>query len=59
MTDIHIGWPEGLVLAILFILLINIARNHGEERDGTYNFPLALTFFGLWLTLLGLGGFFS
>lgn len=54
----NIGWPEGILLALLFINLCIHFGLQGQER-GTYNGGKYLFDAGLTLGLLWWGGFFA
>jgi len=54
----NIGWPEGILIALMFLSLAIHAGKHGQPRE-PYDFPVALVSFMISLTLLYFGGFFS
>jgi hypothetical protein len=54
----HIGWPQGIVLTLLFLeVCIHMSKN-GEPR-GNYNAGARLFDAGLTVGLLYWGGFFG
>jgi hypothetical protein len=55
----NIGWPEGIVIAIMALNLVGSAALNGTPRKGNFNFPLQLcsTAFSCWL--LWWGGLFA
>lgn len=54
----NIGWPEGILLALMFISLTSNAVMHGKPRDA-YSFPIAMVNFMICVLLLYLGGYFA
>ena len=59
MENIHIGWPEGIYLALLFFAFGVHAVKHGEAQTGKWNLWSAVISNGLLIALLYWGGFFS
>lgn len=55
----NIGWPEGIVLAIMAFKLVATAALNGSPRKGNFNFPLQLCSAGFSFWLLWWGGFFA
>lgn len=54
----HVGWPQGILLAILFFDLGVYGAKHGQPRD-PHDFWTALISTGLMVGLLYWGGFFG
>lgn len=54
-----IGWPEGIYLALTFIMICVHASNNGQPRKGDYDLGVALLGSALSLGLLWWGGFFA
>ncbi len=59
LTHIHIGWPQGIYLSLIAIVLLMNAIHHGESRPSKYNFPVAVIVQLFLLVLLLSGGFFG
>lgn len=65
----NIGWPEGIIIAMMFLSLMIGAVKNGDPRIETtgarkgeperYSFPVVLVRVSLMMVLLYLGGFFS
>ncbi len=55
----NIGWPEGLILAIMALSLLANAALDGKPRTGTYSFPLTICSAAFSFCLLYWGGFFA
>ena len=56
---INIGWPEGIMIAFMFMNLFLSAVKHGEPREQNFNFLVTIVSTMLSLMLLYFGGFFS
>ncbi len=54
-----VGWPQGIMLALLFLVLCVHASKNGQPRTGTYDLGAALLGTALQLGLLYWGGFFA
>jgi hypothetical protein len=54
----HIGWPQGILLAMTLLGFGIVAAKHGEPRSN-YSFPTTFVAVGIELGLLYWGGFFS
>lgn len=59
MSNVNIGWPEGLILLIIFLNICLAASYNGQPRKGTYNLGLQLFGSAISVSLLYWGGFFS
>ena len=55
----HIGWPQGIMLALLAAQILFTAVLDGEPRTGTHKFAVTLCAGAIELGLLYWGGFFS
>jgi len=55
---VNIGWPEGILLGLLFIEICLHMGRHGEPR-GNYNAGLRLFDAAILVTILWWGGFFA
>lgn len=58
----NIGWPQGIVLALILYNLINHGFNHGEPRHewySHYNIGVQLVDDAVMLLILYWGGFFG
>lgn len=55
----NIGWPQGTILAMMFLVVcINASRN-GEPRRGHYDLGAAMIGAAAEIAILYWGGFFS
>lgn len=54
-----IGWPEGIVLAWLFLGVCLHASNNGKPRTGHYDLGSVLVSTALFIGLLYWGGLFA
>jgi len=54
-----IGWPEGIILALVFIGLGMHAARHGEARKDKYHFGSACVMVAVNLALFWWGGLFD
>lgn len=54
-----IGWPEGILLALMFLTLCTHATKNGQPREDNYDLGTAMINAGLVLCLLWWGGFFA
>jgi hypothetical protein len=59
MMELHIGWPQGILIGWLLVSLIVIACLHGQRRDGHHNFALSFMLSLILVAILWWGGFFS
>ncbi len=53
------AWPQWTVVVTWLVGLVIIAAVHGQERTGTYNFPLSLMVNVISALVLMAGGFFA
>jgi hypothetical protein len=56
---IHIGWPQGILLAFEFIGVCATALLNGKPKNGTHDLGARIFASALVLGLLYWGGFFS
>lgn len=56
---VHIGWPEGIWLALLLFRFYIHAARHGEQQDIKYNFYTCFVGSLIAALLLLWGGFFD
>lgn len=58
--NFHIGWPEGIVLALMVFGLVNHMAKHGQPYSiKDYDFRLRLVASLILFGLYAWGGFFS
>lgn len=55
----NVGWPEGILLALLALNILATAALDGKPRTGTHSFPLAVCAGAISFGLLWWGGFFA
>jgi hypothetical protein len=55
----NIGWPEGIYLTMVAVVLILTAFLHGTPRTDKWDFHLSAWSYCVTLGLLYWGGFFS
>lgn len=56
--QLHIGWPQGIYLALIIMDLVLMAYKHGKPRKN-YSIWEYVVSAAIVLTLLFWGGFFS
>jgi len=59
MTNINIGWPEAIILIIMFLNVCIDASKNGQPRTDKHNLGLRLFGVAVSLVLLVWGGFFA
>lgn len=55
----NVGWPEGILLSLLFLAVCQHASKNGQPRDGRYDLGTALLAAAINIGLLWWGGFFA
>jgi hypothetical protein len=56
---IHIGWPQGIMITLLFLGLLIYAVKDGEPRTDKWKFSIKAVDVMIILGLLYWGGFFN
>lgn len=54
-----VGWPQGIMLALLFLSICVHASKNGQPREGHYDLGTALLSAAITVGLLFWGGFFE
>ena len=55
----NIGWPQGIYLALVFLMLCVTSSKNGQPRTSKYDLGASLFGAGCVISLLYWGGFFS
>ena len=55
----HIGWPQGIFLALILLSDLGALVNHGKPRNSNWDFNVSFAGTLVTLILLYWGGFFS
>lgn len=55
----RIDWPQGIMLAIVFLNICVHASRNGEPRDGHYDLGASMLSAAITIGLLWWGGFFA
>jgi hypothetical protein len=56
--ELHIGWPQGVILAMCLADLCCVAFLHGRKTEKKWNFWVKVADVALLLAVLAWGGFF-
>jgi hypothetical protein len=56
--ELHIGWPQGIMLVLIVAELCAVSTLHGRPRTQKWDIWTTLVGNILWLALLAWGGFF-
>ncbi|MCT8003264.1 hypothetical protein NZL82_15415 [Sphingomonas sanguinis] len=55
----NIGWPQGILLALLFLSVCLHASKNGRPREGHYDLGASMLTAAIWVGLTYWGGFFG
>lgn len=59
LLNIHIGWPQGIYLALTLLGLAVALNRHGKSKEGKHDAGTSFIATGIVLALLMWGGFFN
>jgi len=54
-----VGWPQGIMIALLMFNIIYVGIKHGQTKTEKYNFGVTLIAVIFQILLLWWGGFFA